>query len=121
MQGQVIGGPVLLLRISAEEFATIQEVFAFVPHMDLAIIGFPRQDTDRLAARFAEAPFSARREKELTLSQVDLSCLCSVLFAAYPPLSERRDVRECLEKLMDLSEQLFHFVDREWVDPPTIQ
>jgi hypothetical protein len=121
MQGQVIAGPVLLLRISAEECATIQEVFAFVPHMDLAIIGYPRQDTDRLPARFAEAPFSARREKELTLSRADLSCLCSVLFAAYPPLSERRDVCECLEKLQHLLEQLSYFADREWGDPPTIQ
>jgi len=121
MQGKVIDGPVLLLRLSAEEYATIQEVLAFVPHMDPAIIGFPRQDIDRVAARFAEAPFSARQEKELTLSRGHLSCLCCVFAAAYPPLSERRDVCECLEKLVDLSEQLSHFVDREWVDPPTIQ
>jgi hypothetical protein len=121
MQGQVSDGPVLLLRISAEEYATIQEVFAFVPHMDLAIIGFPQQDIDRLAARFAKAPFSAAREKHLHLAQGHLSCLCSVFAAAYPPLSERHDVCECLEKLRDLSEQLFHFVEREWVDPPAIQ
>ena len=121
MQGQVSDGPVLLLRISAEEYATIQAVFAFVPHMDSAIIGFPQQDIDRVAARFAEAPFSARREKELTLSRGHLSCLCGVFAAAYPPLSERLDVCECLEKLVDLSEQLSYFVDREWVDPPAIQ
>jgi hypothetical protein len=121
MQGQVSDGPVLLLRISSEEYGTIQEVFAFVPHMDRGIIGFPQHDIDRLAARFAEAPFSAMREKDLRLARGHLSCLCSVFAAAYPPLSERRDVRECLEKLLDLSEQLSHFVDREWVDPPAIQ
>jgi hypothetical protein len=38
MEGQVIGGPVLLLRISEVELATIEDVFAFVPHMDRAII-----------------------------------------------------------------------------------
>ena len=121
MQGKVIDGPVLLLRLSAEEYATIQEVLAFVPHMDLAIIGYPRQDTDRVAARFADTPFSARGEKELTLSRGHLSCLCSVFAAAYPPLSERRDVCECLDKLVDLMEQLSYFADREWGDPPTIQ
>jgi hypothetical protein len=122
MQGQVIGGPVLLLRISEEEYATIQEVFAFVPHMDRAIIGWEQPYIDQLAAHLAEAPFSQRREKQLTLSQGDLSCLCSVLYASVqPPFSEKRDVCECLEKLRDLAEQLFHFVEREWVDPPTIQ
>jgi hypothetical protein len=121
MQGQVIGGPILLLRISEVEFATIQEVFAFVPHMDRAIIGWQQPDIDRVAARLVEAPLSARREKEVVLTRGDLSCICSVLFAAYPPLSERRDVSECLEKLMELLEQLSYFVEREWVDPPTIQ
>jgi hypothetical protein len=121
MQGQVIEGPVLLLRISAEEYATIQELFAVVPHMDRGIVGYEQPAIDRLAACLAEAPFSAAREKDLRLAQSHLSCLCSVFAAAYPPLSERPDVRECLEKLMDLSEQLFHFVEREWVDPPAIQ
>ena len=63
MQGQVIEGPVLLLRISAEEYATIQELFAFVPHMDRGIVGYEHPAIDRLAACFAEAPFSAVREK----------------------------------------------------------
>lgn len=123
MQGQVSDGPVLLVRISEEEYATIQEMLAFVPHMDRAIIGWEQPDIDRVAARLAEAPFPLRREKELTLAQGDLSCLCSVLYASeQPPFSERRDVHECLEKLRDLSDQLFHFVEREcWVDPPTIQ
>ena len=88
MQDQVSDGPVLLLRISAEEYATIQEVFSFVPHMDLAIIGFPEHDINRLAARFAEAPFSALREKDLRLAQDHLSCLCSV-FAAHIRRSAR--------------------------------
>jgi hypothetical protein len=83
-----------VLRISEEEYATIQEVLAFAPHMDRAIVGYQQADNDRTAALFA---------------------------AAYPPLSERRDVRECLEKLVDLSEQLWHFVEREWVDPRAIQ
>ena len=35
-------------------------------------------------------------------------------------VSQRREVFECVEKLRDLSEQLNHFVEREWVDPPAI-
>jgi hypothetical protein len=57
MQGQVIEGPVLLLRLSAEEYATIQEIFAFVPHMDRAIVGYEQPVIDRLAARLSESPF----------------------------------------------------------------
>ncbi len=121
MHGQVSDGPVLLLRVSEDEYATIQELFAFVPHMDRAIIGFQQHDIDRLAARFAEAPFSPAREKSVRLAQGHLSCLCCVFAAAYPPLSDRADVCECLEKLMDLLQQLYYFVEREWVDPPTIQ
>ena len=52
MEGQVIGGPVLLLRISEVELATIQDVFAFVPHMDRAIIGYQQPDIDAVK-RFA--------------------------------------------------------------------
>jgi len=40
MHGRVSDGPVLLLRISEEEHATIQEVLALVPHMDQAIVGY---------------------------------------------------------------------------------
>jgi hypothetical protein len=59
MEGQVIGGPVLLLRISEVELATIQDVFAFVPHMDRAIIGYQQPDIDRVAARFVGAPLGS--------------------------------------------------------------
>ena len=107
------------------EYATIQEVFCFLtlPHMDPAIIGFPQQDIDRLAARFAKAPFSAVREKDLRLAQgpSELSLL-GVCRGVPTPLSERRDVYEVSPRSCGmLSEQLFHFVEREWVDPPAIQ
>lgn len=115
MQGRVSDGPVLLLRISEEDYATIREVFAFVPYMDRAIVGYSQSDIDRLAARFAEAPFSPRREKELNLARSHLACLMSIFAAAYPPLSEKRDVRECLQTLVDLSEQLSYFVNEESV------
>ena len=114
-------GPVLLLRVSEEEYATILELFDFVPHMDRAIIGYQQQDIDRLAARFAEAPFSVGREKHVRLAQGQLSCLCSVFAAAYPPLSNRADVCKCLEKLMELLIQLQYFEEREWDAPPAIQ
>src|SRR5271165_7086176 len=63
MQGQVSDGPVLLLRISEEEYATIQQLIAFVPHMDRAIVGIEQPAIDRLAARLAEAPFSSAAGK----------------------------------------------------------
>jgi hypothetical protein len=119
MQGQVSDGPVLLLRTSEQEYATIQEVLAFVPRMDRAIAGYAQPAIDRLAARLPR-PFFPAAGKELTLVRGDLACLCSIFAAVWkPPLSERRDIRECLEKLVDLSEQSSRFVDREWMAPPT--
>ena len=52
----------------------------------------------------------------MVLTWSELSCVSSVFAAAYPPLSDRRDVCECLEKMMALSEQMGYFADREWVD-----
>jgi hypothetical protein len=113
MQGQVTDGPVLLLRISEEDYAMILELFAFVPRMDRAIIGYEQPVIDRLAARLAAAPFSPAREKEVRLTGSHLSCLMSVFAAAHGPLGDRRDVQECLQKMMDWSEHLSYFVNWE--------
>ena len=102
---RIVRGLSIAVRFSEREHETIQEVLAYAPNLDCGIVGVPQGEINRLARRLAKVPFSARGEKELTLSRHDLSCMGSVFLAAtnirYSGLRERADVRELDKQITD--------------------
>ena len=93
------------VRLTELEHLTLQEVLAYAPNLDRAIVEVSDEEIRRLAREFEHTP-PEDGERQLVLSRYELSRLASIFLATtsirYSKLCERTDVRDLEFTLFEL-------------------